>query len=260
QEKAGVARIMMNTLRNNAENSTSKLKNVHAEKIDGISQELRDLRTNIPDVDKMKFGFKHASLHNGKILFTANNLNYKYGDTLLWKENLNFQISSGERIALKGKNGSGKTTLIKLIKGELLAKQGILSTASFKSIYIDQDYSLLMNEFTVYEQAELYNSGALQEHEIKIRLNRFLFSKTDWDKPCSALSGGERMRLMLCGLTIASDAPDMIILDEPTNNLDLQNIEILTAAINEYQGTLLVISHDSYFLTQINIEKEIHVV
>lgn len=260
QEKAGVARIMMNTLRNNAENSTSKLKNVHAEKIDGISQELRDLRTNILDVDKMKFGFKHAALHNGKILVTANNLNYKYGDALLWKENLNFQISSGERIALKGKNGAGKTTLIKLIKGELLAKQGILSTASFKSIYIDQDYSLLMNEFTVYEQAELYNSGALQEHEIKIRLNRFLFSKTDWDKPCSALSGGERMRLMLCCLTIASEAPDMIILDEPTNNLDLQNIEILTAAINEYQGTLLVISHDAYFLTQINIEKEIHVV
>jgi ATPase subunit of ABC transporter with duplicated ATPase domains len=90
-----------------------------------------------------------------------------------------------------------------------------------------------------------------------MRLNRFLFSRNDWDKPCNALSGGERMRLMLCCLTISDEAPEIIILDEPTNNLDIQNIEILTAAINEYQGTLIVISHDQSFLEQINIEKSI---
>jgi len=260
QEKAGVARIMMNTLRNSAENSTSKLKDIHSEKISEIAQELRDLRTNIPDVDQMKFGFNQTSLHKGKTLFTASNLNYKYENNLLWQENLNFQISSGERIALKGKNGSGKTTLIKLILGELEAKQGMVSKASFKSIYIDQDYSLLKNGLKVYEQAQLYNSGILQEHEIKMRLARFLFSKNDWEKPCSILSGGERMRLMLCCLTIVSDAPDLIVLDEPTNNLDIQNIEILTEAINEYQGTLLLISHDDYFLAQTNIKRQIHVV
>jgi ATPase subunit of ABC transporter with duplicated ATPase domains len=90
-----------------------------------------------------------------------------------------------------------------------------------------------------------------------MRLNRFLFSQNDWNKPCSALSGGERMRLMLCCLTISNESPEIIILDEPTNNLDIQNIEILTTAINEYQGTLIVVSHDQLFLKQINIEKEI---
>ena len=70
-----------------------------------------------------------------------------------------------------------------------------------------------------------------------------------------ALSGGERMRLALCCLTISDQSPDMIILDEPTNNLDIQNIEILTAAINEYRGTLIVVSHDAYFLEQVNIER-----
>ena len=65
------------------------------------------------------------------------------------------------------------------------------------------------------------------------------------------------MRLMLCCLTINTQAPDLIVLDEPTNNLDLQNIEILTAAINEYQGTLIVISHDMYFLEQVKVEREI---
>jgi ATPase subunit of ABC transporter with duplicated ATPase domains len=114
---------------------------------------------------------------------------------------------------------------------------------------------LIDNKLKVYVQSQQFNASALQEYEIKIRLNRFLFTKEDWDKPCSALSGGEKMRLMLCCLTINNQSPDIIILDEPTNNLDIQNIEILTTAINEYQGTLIVVSHDDNFLEQINIER-----
>lgn len=256
QEKAGVARIMMNTLRNNAENSTSKTKDVQTEKISGISQELQVLRSSLPDIDKMKFNFDKSGLHKGKILFTAIDINYGY-DKLLWQQNLNIQIKSGERIALKGSNGSGKTTLIKIILGILEPQTGTAFRADNKSVYIDQDYSLIDNQLKVYEQAQQFNDSALQEHEIKIRLNRFLFTKEDWDKPCSALSGGERMRLMLCCLNIHSQSPDIIILDEPTNNLDIQNIEILTAAIKGYQGTLIVVSHDEYFLEQINMERSI---
>jgi ATPase subunit of ABC transporter with duplicated ATPase domains len=258
QEKAGVSRIMMNTLRNNAENSTSKTKSMHAEKIGGISQELQELRSGLPEIDKMKFGLNNADLHHGKTLFTATNINYGYNDDLLWKEDLNFQILSGERIALKGANGSGKTTLIKIITGILMPKQGNVYAAGSKSVYIDQDYSLIDNQLSVYEQAEKFNVSGLQEHDIRMRLNRFLFSQNDLDKSCSSLSGGEKMRLMLCCLTINNESPDLIILDEPTNNLDIQNIEILTAAMNEYQGTLIVISHDEYFLEQINIKKTIN--
>lgn len=257
QEKSGVARIMMNTLRNNAENSTSKLKSVHAEKIGGLSQDLQELRSSLPDIDKMKFGFDNSDLHKGKILFTATDINFGYGNKPLWKDKLNFQITSGERIVLKGKNGSGKTTLINLILGNLEPQSGTIYRANNKSVYIDQDYSLLDNTLKVYEQAQQFNTSALQEHEVKIRLNRFLFAKDDWDKPCISLSGGERMRLLLCCLTINSKSPDIIILDEPTNNLDIQNVEILTTAINEYQGTLIVVSHDETFLEQINIERTI---
>jgi ATPase subunit of ABC transporter with duplicated ATPase domains len=255
QEKAGVARIMLNTLKNKAENSTSKIKGMHAEKIDGISQELQELRSALPDIDKMKFGFDNSSLHKGKILFKANDINYAYDNQLLWQQNLNIQIISGERIALKGLNGSGKTTLIKIVLGKLDVKIGTLYRTENKSVYIDQDYTLINNKLKVYEQVQQFNVSALQEHEIKMRLNRFLFTKDDWDKPCSVLSGGEKMRLMLCCLTINNQSPDIIILDEPTNNLDIKNIEILTAAINEYRGTLIVISHDEYFLEQINIER-----
>ena len=257
QEKSGVARIMMNTLRNNAENSTSKLKSVHTEKISGLSQDLQELRSSLPNIDKMKFGFDNSALHKGKILFTANDINFGYNNKPLWKNNITFQIASGERIVLKGKNGSGKTTLINLILGDLEPQTGIIYRAENKSVYIDQDYSLLDNTLNVYVQDQQFNTSALQEHEVKLRLTRFLFTKNDWDKPCIALSGGERMRLLLCCLTINSKSPDIIILDEPTNNLDIQNVEILTTAINEYQGTLIVVSHDETFLEQVNIERMI---
>jgi ATPase subunit of ABC transporter with duplicated ATPase domains len=138
--------------------------------------------------------------------------------------------------------------------GELKPKTGTFQKADSKIIYIDQDYSLIENEITVYEQAQKFNSSGLQEHDIKMKLNKFLFSQNDWNKPCAALSGGEKMRLMLCCLTINNQAPDIIILDEPTNNLDIQNIEILTTAINEYTGTLIVVSHDVHFLEEIKIE------
>jgi ATPase subunit of ABC transporter with duplicated ATPase domains len=146
-----------------------------------------------------------------------------------------------------------------MILGELEPLAGTIDRATISTIYIDQDYSLIDNHLSVYEQAQQFNSGALQEHDIKIRLNRFLFTKDYWDKPCKALSGGEKMRLMLCTLTIGGQAPDVIILDEPTNNLDIQNIEILTSAINEYRGTLLVVSHDEFFLKQINVERSIDI-
>lgn len=259
QEKAGLPTIMLNTLRNNAEKSTSKLKNAHADKIGGISKDLQELRRSLPDLDKMKFGFDSSHLHHGKVLVKADNLNYTYSDSLLWNENRSFQINSGERIAIKGANGSGKTTLIRLILGNMEPTEGTLFRAVNQSVYIDQDYSLINNELRVYEQAVEFNQTALLEHEVKTRLNYFLFDQNDWDKPCSVLSGGERMRLILCCLTLGVKTPDLIVLDEPTNNLDLESIEILTSAVQAYQGTILVVSHDESFLEQINIQRVLQV-
>lgn len=257
QEKAGLPTIVQNAFRNNAERSTARMKGIHAEKVGGIAQELSHLRGELPAADKMKIDFDNSSLHKGKILVTAHRANFAYGDQFIWNKNLDFQIISGERIAIKGANGSGKTTLIRMLLGELFPAAGTVERAAFKSVYIDQDYSLIDNTLTVYEQAQKFNSGALQEHDIKIRLNRFLFTKEYWDKRCANLSGGEKMRLMLCSLAVATQAPDMMILDEPTNNLDIQNVGILTDAINEYRGTLLVVSHDAHFLREIDVEREI---
>lgn len=258
QEKSGVAPIMMKTIKDGAEKSKSRTQAAHEEKINSIQFDLRELQSSLPDIDKMKFGFDNSNIHKGKILFSAENINFAYDEKSLWEKDLTFQLFLGARIALKGANGSGKTTLIKIILGSLQVHSGTTSIAEHQAIYVDQEYSVINNNLSVYEQAELFNDGKLKDYEIKSRLNRFLFSKNDWDKSCSALSGGERMRLMLCCITISKQSLDMIILDEPTNNLDIQNIEILTKAINEYQGALLVVSHDDIFLEQIKMEQSIN--
>lgn len=257
QEKAGLPKIMMNTFKNSAENSTAKQKDLHAEKVGGIARELSDLRSAVPAHDKMKIDFDHSRLHQGKILITAEEVNFGYAGKMLWGQPLSFQIVSGERIVLRGANGSGKSTLIQLILGQREPVTGNMITNFAHALYIDQDYSLIRGSISIFEIAQTFNQMGLQEHEVKIRLNRFLFPKEYWDKPCDALSGGEKMRLMLCCLTIQQQSPEIIILDEPTNNLDIQNVEILTNAINEYRGTLLVVSHDAWFLREIGVERSI---
>lgn len=257
QEKSGLARIMMNTMRNNAEKNSSKLKSIHADKINDISGDLRDLRSSVKNSDQMKVNFNDSNLHSGKILVSTEEINFKYDNENLWKENFNLEIRSGDRISIKGSNGSGKTTLIKLLLGELLPSMGTISKADFQTIYIDQEYSLIDRNATVYDFAQQFNDNAMPESEVKTLLSRFLFGKESWDNKCDVLSGGERLRLLLCGLSISNKAPDMIILDEPTNNLDLQNVDILMNSIKDYHGTLLVISHDEVFLEEIWMSDEV---
>lgn len=257
QDKAGVATIMINTMRNSAEKSTARVKEVHTEKQGAIAAEISALRDEVPNKDKMRLGFNNSALHKGKLLVAANSVNYAWSGLPLWQESLSFELLTGERIAIKGNNGSGKTTLINLILGNLQPSTGSIHRAEQAAIYIDQDYSLLENELIVFEQAQRFNKALLAEHELKSRLTHFLFTKEVWDKPTAVLSGGEKMRLMLACLTLSNRAPDMIVLDEPTNNLDIQNIEILRDAINDYRGTLVVVSHDKHFLEEVGIKTAI---
>lgn len=257
--KKGIPRILLGGLKNHAENSSSKLSNVHAEKTDKIQQEITNLKGSLPQTNKLKTDFNASALHIGKILVTAQNINFHYPDsnTNLWTVPLSFQLRSGNRFCIKGDNGSGKTTLLKLITGELTPTGGTIERADFTYIYLDQEYSLIQNEYTVSEQAEAFNLRHLPEHETKTILNRYLFPQDVWNKPCSKLSGGEKMRLAFCCLMIADNTPDLFILDEPTNNLDIESIEIITATIRNYQGTVLAVSHDRDFLKKTGIEQEI---
>ena len=252
--KKGIPRIMMGTMKNRAEVSTNKLKSVHTEKAEKLQQDMQNIKSTLPLVEKLKTNFNASTLHEGKILATAKEMNFQYPDAPqpMWTTPLSFQLRSGDRFYIEGNNGSGKTTLLKLLCGDLSAVSGTLDRIDFSTVYLDQEYSLIHNEYSILEQADHFNRRHLPEHELKTILNRYLFPVATWNKPCKLLSGGEKMRLSFCCLMIADNTPDVFILDEPTNNLDIESIEIITATIRDYTGTVIAISHDKEFLKEIN--------
>lgn len=254
QERAGVSRIMMNTLRNKAEHSTSKTKEVHADKIDRLQGSLRELRADRVDNFAIKVAFDRANMHTGKLLFEGKQLQVRYNNNPLWPDHgIDLRIVSGDRFHIHGRNGSGKSSLVKLLLGEREPDSGQVYRAESRILYLDQDYGAINLMDSVLEQAQSCNRHGLEEHEVKTLLARHLFYEDDWAKPGSVLSGGECMRLLLCQMAIRQEAPDILVLDEPTNNLDLFSLEILTNAIRDYQGTLVVVSHDASFVDELGI-------
>ncbi|PST82758.1 hypothetical protein C7T94_08910 [Pedobacter yulinensis] len=162
------------------------------------------------------------------------------------------------RMRISGGNGSGKTTLLNLLTGLLQPQGGQLVRADFSYMYLDQNYSLIRPERTVFDQLSAHNGRNLQEHELRSLLIYAQFPQESWDRKCEALSGGEKMKLSLLCLSIHTQTPDMLLLDEPTNNLDLRSLAVLTASVSTFSGALLLISHDEHFASQVGIEHTIH--
>mgnify|MGYP000014228276 FL=1 len=251
-------RILRKGLKDSGERTASRLRDQHAALIGRDSEKIAELRARQQRECLLRIDFDDAQLHNGKLLAEARGVNFAYpGGAPLWSAPLDTTIRSGERIRLRGGNGTGKTTLVKLLTGELEPTKGEIRRSEFSRVCLDQEYSRLDTPATVLETAQACNRSHLEEHELKTRLHRALFPAAAWDKACDTLSGGERMRLSLCCLIIENQVPDLFILDEPTNNLDLQSLGILTDTIRNYRGTLLLISHDSRFAEEVGITRTI---
>jgi ATP-binding cassette subfamily F protein 3 len=155
-------------------------------------------------------------------------------------------IYRGERVGLIGPNGSGKSTMIKLLVGMEPASGGQSKLGHGVNLgYYDQFQSSLKPEHTAMEEIWSLLPGEGQQ-SVRGMGGRFLFSGTDIEKKVSSLSGGEKARLMLCKLMI--QGPNFLVMDEPTNHLDIQSREVIEEALDEFEGTLLVVSHDRYFL------------
>ncbi len=256
--QSGMPRIMLNALGGAAENTAAKLKGKHAGIIGSSQEKLTELKQQKEQLKELKINFDYTSLHAGKLLIEAEGINFAYpqGEPL-WDAPMDFKLYSNDRIHLLGNNGSGKTTFVNLLTGILEPSTGKIRRTEFSWIYLDQNYTQVDTDCTVEQLAERYNTQHLEEHEVKIRLSRFLFPATTWDKDCRSLSGGEKMRLYLCCLMISNQTPDLIVLDEPTNNLDISSLQILTQTIGNYKGSLLVISHDRYFVNEIGVTEEL---
>jgi len=249
-------RIIAGGLKSKAQQSTAKVMDTHQEKVAGITENIHCLKSQIQQYQVLKIDIGTSALHTGKTLIDAEEIGYSYSGKALW-EPLAFQIRSGNRIRIEGDNGSGKTTLLKIITGSLEPSQGSIQRMPFTHLYLDQDYTLINPNLSVYEQVQHYNSRGLQEHEIKSLLIYSQFPREMFDRKCGGLSGGEKMKLSLCCLSVSNYTPNMLILDEPTNNLDVQSLEVLSAAVKDFKGTLLVVSHDQYFINDIGIDTRI---
>lgn len=180
----------------------------------------------------------------------------------LYKEDLNFAWRGPIRLAIKGVNGSGKSTLLGLLTAKRASAssnktKGILKSGEMKTVVLDQRCAQLDDSLSVLQNVQ--ESSRLSETEIRNSLARFLFVKESVFQKVSDLSGGERLRAALAKGFLSGglgELPELLILDEPTNNLDLANIEFLEGLLKNYRGALIVVSHDEVFLEKIGITQE----
>jgi len=184
---------------------------------------------------------------SGEDVLTTEDLAKSFGTQKLF-ESISFQVKRGEHVAIIGDNGTGKTTLLKIIDGILDADRGSVRLGTNVEIgYYDQEHHVLHPEKTLFEEiSDEY--PYMTNTEIRNVLAAFLFTGDDVFKLIRDLSGGERGRVSLAKLML-SDA-NFLLLDEPTNHLDIQSKEILEDALNNYEGTILYVSHDRYFINR----------
>ena len=206
--------------------------------------EVLDKPTTIDD--KMKISLKPSS-ESAKDVLTVTGISKSFGSEQLFS-NISFEIKKGEHVAIIGDNGTGKTTMLKMINGiESLDSGKIELGVKVKIGYYDQEHHVLHDEKTLFEEiSDAYPT--LNNTEIRNTLAAFLFTGDDVFKRIGDLSGGEKGRVSLAKLML-SDA-NFLILDEPTNHLDITSKEILESAISGYEGTVLYVSHDRYFINK----------
>lgn len=246
--RASGSRIEANALKGKSQETEAKRRAIIQKKLDaqiavrqGLSESMRDEKIKIPVPNKAFYS---------KELVRVSDLGFAYGDKQIF-DNFDFVMYGATRVRLCGKNGAGKTTLLKLICGKLQPQYGVIQTFG-KIAYLNQDLSVLDKTKSVVEN--IMDVAGVMKHDAHAIAANFGFRGDLSKKLVGVLSGGELLKATLAAVLGGTEQPDLLILDEPTNNLELKSIEILEDALNQYRGAILLVSHDEMFAKNINVD------
>ncbi|AZM56804.1 ABC transporter [Streptomyces sp. WAC 01529] len=249
QDSRSQPKILMGARKRAAQESAGKHRVMHEEKLAEAKERLDDAVEAVRDDDVIRVDLPRTLVHPGRDVLTLSGLGLRYGTRVLRE----FELRGPERVALIGRNGAGKTTLLRTIAGELEPVSGE-ALAHVPLRFLPQRLDVLDDGLSIVENVAAYAPDATN-NRIRARLARFLFKGAKADQQAATLSGGERFRAALAALLLAEPAPQLLMLDEPTNNLDMASVRQLSSALESYKGALIVASHDLPFLESIGITR-----
>ncbi|MEV0539856.1 ABC-F family ATP-binding cassette domain-containing protein [Nocardia salmonicida] len=241
QDNKRVPKIVAGLRKNAAEVSAGKLRNSHIDKLDSARETLGQAEELVRADREIRVELPGTRLYPGQDVLDLQQVELANGPVV------DLRVSGPERIALTGRNGAGKTTLLRRIVAE---------DPKVAWRLLPQRLDVFDETRTVFDNVAAAAPHATPE-QIRGQLARFLFRGADADIAAAALSGGERLRAALATLLLAEPAPKLLMLDEPTNNLDLPSLAHLTQALASFEGALIVVSHDERFLDDIGVTRRL---
>ncbi|MER5357606.1 ATP-binding cassette domain-containing protein [Streptomyces sp. NPDC002785] len=245
----GLPKILAGRRKRSAQESGGKLRGLHEERLSEARERREEAADAIRHDAEIRVSLPHTAVPTGRTVLSLHELRPRFGRL---REG-NLHVHGPERIALVGRNGAGKTTLLRTLTGELAPLSGEART--FVPLrFLPQRLDVLDDELSVAANVAHMAPGVTDNH-IRSQLARFLFQGKRAEQPAGTLSGGERFRAALAATMLAAPAPQLLMLDEPTNNLDIASVRQLTSALESYEGALLIASHDLPFLESVGITR-----
>ncbi|MFD9834974.1 ABC-F family ATP-binding cassette domain-containing protein [[Kitasatospora] papulosa] len=242
-------KAVMGQRKQTAQESAGKHRIMHTERLADAEGRLDEAVEAVRDDEAIRIELPHTRVHPGRGVLVLRDLELAHGARLRGEWNLR----GPERIALIGRNGAGKTTLLRTIAGELEPVSGD-AVAQVPTGFLPQRLDVLDDTLSLVGNVARVAPGTT-DNGIRARLAHFLFKGGRADRPAGTLSGGERLRATLAALLLADPAPQLLMLDEPTNSLDLSGVHRLASALAAYEGALIVASHDLPFLESLGITR-----
>jgi ATPase subunit of ABC transporter with duplicated ATPase domains len=252
---AGLPKIIAGAMKRSAQESAGRIDGVNAARVADAKERLDDAERAMRDDDVLVLDLPDTIVPAGRTVVSAAGVHASRGGQTLFTD-VDLAVRGPERIALTGSNGAGKSTLLRIIGGELPPDAGTVQRADGRVAYLSQRLDLLDPERTVAQNLAAF-APSLSQTRRRHLLAQFLFRGNRIHLPVRALSGGERLRATLACALYAEPAPQLLLLDEPTNNLDLVSVGQLEAALNDYRGAFIVVSHDERFLAGIGVRRRL---